>query len=409
MQQQNKAREQRRAAHALRMREKKASRERARFALDQHLEQTNTAVAELRDSLRAAVQRQRPHGSAAEIDAEVQTQLHEVMRATTAGGEFQTGEGKVFFATDLREVMREIAPDGRGVSLEKLHAGLLRRMRAGLRKHIPDADDSEIEELVAGESEKLRLNLMNIAAAERGINPAAACIDHDEATKAEGRERAERMKPKARELACGPALRHLTPTIIEALANNDAGLDDVHHVLVYPAPAGSPPGWHGDVDFGRPLPPIAGGIGTKVANPAKSPEDAETFAMDVLAGIAAFEIARADPYHRLCPREEIPLETYAFRDWPDALFIEFTATDGQPARMQFPARMVLQDKFLDSCREAALLPSGVPLGNYGARLWGLALEFAKWLDAAPERFEALKEAARERLAFERMDADHFTY
>src|SRR5215211_7304603 len=134
MQQQNKTREQRRAAHALRMAQKKAMRERARSALDQHLQQTNTAVAGLRDNLRTTVQRQRPHASPADIEAAVEAQLGEVLRATAAGAEFVSGDGKVFASMPLREVFNEIAPDGREVGAEELHAAMMRRWRADIRK-----------------------------------------------------------------------------------------------------------------------------------------------------------------------------------------------------------------------------------------------------------------------------------
>lgn len=129
----------------------------------------------------------------------------------------------------------------------------------------------------------------------------------------------------------------------------------------------------------------------------------------MLAGIAALDVARADPFHLLHPRAEVELETYAFRTWPDVMLVDFTAADGQPARYGVPARLLLLPGYRDKLREPFPLPPGVLPGSSAARLLGLNMEFDAWLDAEPSRFDALKDAARARLEFERIEADDLKF
>ena len=128
MQSAQKTRQERKAEHARRM----AMKKEARRALDRHFEANNAALSGLKASIRANVLRQHPGASPADIGAAVEAEFHEVMRATLAGGEYTSGDGMVFTAKPLADTFKQISPDGRKVTVDELHAALVRNARADI-------------------------------------------------------------------------------------------------------------------------------------------------------------------------------------------------------------------------------------------------------------------------------------
>ncbi|MBD0273124.1 MAG: hypothetical protein ICV73_14505 [Acetobacteraceae bacterium] len=281
-----------------------------------------------------------------------------------------------------------------------MHAAAMRRWRADIRKHARDATEAEIDEMLAEGSERLKLDLYNIAAADEGVMPMAAVIDHSDEVLREGEERLARLLPKARELACGAALGGLPQNLRDALIRNNAGLADVQHVLVYEAPKGQPAGFHGDVDFGRTLPPIGGAIGTKVASPEKSPEGAERFALTVLIKIASLDAARRDPYHPLAPRTQDRVhELVMFTDYDDRMLIDFPAS-GDPDydlyRIGQPARLVERGDYLEMTEKVFSAPGDPEGAKIGLAFVRHCRDNAQW-------FGQLQEAARRRRLWEKLE------
>ena len=134
--------------------------------------------------------------------------------------------------------------------------------------------------LTATEAEQygnlLRRELVNLERHEAGQAPVASALRFKDEQEEAGRRLLAELLPiakeRAREGAGGGAAmgQHLA----DALAANGFTLADLEAVLVYEAPPGQPPGWHGDVVLRRAMPPFAKGFGTKVDDPCGTREEA---------------------------------------------------------------------------------------------------------------------------------------
>lgn len=142
----------------------------------------------------------------------------------------------------------------------------------------------------------LRLQLANIRAEERGMAPVASAVRFDDARWEEGRRCLAELLPRAREIACEDQapLSPTAPHVAAAFRDNGFRLADLEAIMIYEAPADQPAGWHADIVFARELPPIGNTIGTKVASPCRTREEAEATALQLLAGVVTEASQRAD-------------------------------------------------------------------------------------------------------------------
>ena len=77
------------------------------------------------------------------------------------------------------------------------------------------------------------------------------------------------------------------PCRAAAFRDNRFRTADIEAVLVSEAPPGQPSGWHADVLLARELPPVGDTLGTKVADPCRTRDDAEREALVMLARVVA--------------------------------------------------------------------------------------------------------------------------
>jgi hypothetical protein len=148
-------------------------------------------------------------------------------------------------------------------------------------------------EAAAARRNQMRTELLNAQGAAEGLEPVATFDDLSDAALGEGRARLAAMLPRAKEMARDKQAA-ADDRVAAALRRNRVRLADLDAVVIHPAPAGQPAGWHADIVFARPVPELGNCIGTAVAKPCATREEAEQKGLALLAGLIAAMPARCD-------------------------------------------------------------------------------------------------------------------